>query len=122
MVTVPVRGPPVLAAMLSATEPLPLPCAPDVMVIHDALLLAVHVHPFNVDTATLALPALALTVWLSGASAKRHGAASCITRTRLSLTTISPSRVDGAGFGMARNDTLPLPCPDVGETSAIQLG
>jgi hypothetical protein len=122
IVTVPVRGPPLLAAMLNATEPLPLPCAPDVIVIHDALLFAVHVHPLSVDTATLAVPALELTVWLSGASAKRQGAASCITRTRLSLTTISPSRMDGTGFGMARNDTLPLPCPDVGETSAIQVG
>ena len=57
IVTVPERAPPVLAAMRNATDPLPLPCAPDVMVIHGALLFAVHVQPFNVDTATFAAPA-----------------------------------------------------------------
>ena len=122
MVTVPVRDPPLLAAMRNATEPLPLPCAPDVMVIQDALLFAVHVHPLSVETATLAVPALALTFWLSGAIAKRHGAASCITRTRLSLTTISPSRIEGTVFAAARNATLPFPCPEVGDKSEIQLG
>ena len=81
IVTVPERDPPLLAAMSNATEPLPLPCVPDVMVIHDALLFAVHVQPVNVDTATFAVPALGLTVWLSGAIAKVQGAASCITRT-----------------------------------------
>jgi hypothetical protein len=122
MVTVPVRDPPLLAAMRSAREPLPLPWAPDVIVIHDTLLFAAHVQPVNVDTLTLAVPALELTVWLSGAIAKRQGAASCMTRTWLSLTTISPSRIEGTVLAAARNATLPLPCPDVGETSEIQLG
>jgi hypothetical protein len=122
MVTVPVRDAPVLAAMRKATEPLPLPCAPDVIVIHDALLVAVHVQPFDADTATLAVTELELTVWASGAIVGRHADASCITRTRLSLTTISPSRIEGAGFAAARNATLPLPWPEVGEISEIQLG
>lgn len=122
MVTVPVRDPPLFAAMRNATDPLPVPCAPDVMVIHDALLLAVHVQPLRVETAMLAAPALELTAWLSGAIAKRQGAASCITRTRLSLTTISPSRIEGTVFGATRNSTLPFPCPEVGDTSEIQLG
>jgi len=122
MVTVPVRAAPGLAAMRNATEPLPLPCAPDVIVIHEALLVAVHVQPFNVDTATLAVTELELTVWASGAIVSGHVAASCITRTWLSLTTISPARVEGVGFAAARNATLPLPWPEVGETSEIQLG
>ena len=121
MVTVPVRELPLLAAIRSATDPDPLPCAPDVMVIHDALLFAVQVQPFSVDTATFAEPAAALTVWPSGI-VNRHGAASCITRTRLSLTTISPSRIEGTLFGAARNATLPLPCPEVGEMSEIHVG
>lgn len=121
MVTVPVREPPLLAAMRNATEPEPLPCAPDVMVIHDALLLAVQVQPLSVETATVALPAPAVTVCPSGI-VKRHGAASCITRTRLSLTTISPSRIEGTLFGAARKATFPLPCPEAGEISEIQLG
>jgi hypothetical protein len=93
-----------------------------VIVIHEALLVAVHVQPFNVDTATLAVTELELTVWASGAIVSGHGAASCITRTWLSLTTISPARVEGVGFAAARNATLPLPWPETGETSEIQLG
>lgn len=107
--------------MRSDTEPGPLPCAPEVMVIHDALLFAVHVQPFNVDTAMLAVFASELTVWAPGI-VMRHGAASCITRTWSSLTTMSPSRTEGALFAAARNARLPLPCPDVGEISEIHAG
>src|SRR5262247_3671662 len=89
--------------------------------IHSALLRAVHLHPFNTDTATLASRVLGGSVCASGVSVKRHGAASCITRTWLSLTTISPSRIDGAGFGAAWNATVPFPCPDAGERSEIQF-
>jgi hypothetical protein len=42
---VPLRAPPLLPATLKPAEPLPLPLAPDVTVIHDALLLADHWHP-----------------------------------------------------------------------------
>jgi hypothetical protein len=50
-VRVPVRGAPVLAATVKPTLPLPEPLAPDVTVIQDALLVAVHVHPAVVVTA-----------------------------------------------------------------------
>ena len=121
IVTVPVLGPPSLAATRKAIVALPLPLADDVIVIHSALLRAVHVHPVTVATVTLALAALAETVWLSGAMVNWQGAASCMTRTRLSLTTISPSRMAGAGFAPARNSTVPLPWPEVGERSVIQF-
>jgi hypothetical protein len=110
-----------LAATRNVTVPLPLPFAADVTVSHSALLRAVQAHPFNTETETLALLALAATVCASGSSAKRQGAASCMTRTRLSLMTISPSRIDGTGFGAARNATVPLPWPDAGENSESQL-
>ena len=42
MVSVPVRGAALFAAALNATVPLPVPLAPAVIVIHDALLVAVH--------------------------------------------------------------------------------
>ncbi len=67
--------------MRNVTVPLLLPCAPDVMVIQETLLFADHVQPFSVDTVTFAVPAVLLTVWLAGLIVKRHGAASCITRT-----------------------------------------
>ena len=44
-VTVPVRAPPVFAATLNATEPFPLPLAPEVTVTQAALLLAVQAQP-----------------------------------------------------------------------------
>ena len=55
IVTVPVRSLSlsVFVATLNATEPLPLPLAPDVTVIQFALLLAVHAQPVPADTATV---------------------------------------------------------------------
>ena len=48
----PVREAPALADTLNATEPFPLPEAPDVTVIHDALLEAVHAQLLAADTLT----------------------------------------------------------------------
>ena len=54
MVAVPVRGVvTVLAATARATVPLPLPLAPLVTVIHDAVLAAVQAQPVWLVTATL---------------------------------------------------------------------
>lgn len=49
-VSVPVRASPPFDATLKVAVPLPLPFAPDVIVIHDALLCAVHAHPFGAET------------------------------------------------------------------------
>lgn len=51
-VTVPVRARPLFAATLNVAVPLPLLLAPDVIVIHDALLWAVQAHPLGADTDT----------------------------------------------------------------------
>ena len=48
----------VLAAIEYATVPEPVPLAPDVIVIHDTLLDAVHAHPLVV--VTVAVPVVAL--------------------------------------------------------------
>jgi hypothetical protein len=53
IVTVPVRAAPVFAVRLRATDPLPVPVAPEVTVIHAALLVAVHEHPSPVITLTV---------------------------------------------------------------------
>jgi hypothetical protein len=53
IVSVPVREPPGFAATLKPTEPFPVPLAPDVTVIHIALLVAVHVQLPAVVTLTL---------------------------------------------------------------------
>ena len=56
MVRVPERAPPVLAATLNATEPFPLPLAPEVTVTHPGLLPAVQAQPLPADTATVPDP------------------------------------------------------------------
>ena len=67
IVSVPLRALPVLAATLKPTVPFPLPLVPEVIVSHDALLLAVHAHPLVVVTATLPLDAVSGAFWLVGA-------------------------------------------------------
>jgi hypothetical protein len=52
MVSVPLRADPVLAATVYPTLPLPVPAVPDVTVIHDALLDAVHAQLAAVVTFT----------------------------------------------------------------------
>jgi len=56
-VTLPLRAsPPLLAATLNATEPLPLPLAPDVMAIHGALAEDVHEQSLSVATLIESAP------------------------------------------------------------------
>jgi len=50
-VNVPVRAPPMFAATLIATVPLPVPLAPEVIDNQDALVVTVHVHPAAAVTA-----------------------------------------------------------------------
>jgi hypothetical protein len=56
MVIVPVRAAPVFAATVKLTDPGPVPAAPAVIVIHDALLTAVHAQVPPAVTA-IAVPA-----------------------------------------------------------------
>ncbi len=56
------RVAPGFAAAVNATVPLPLPLAPDVMVIHDEPVIAVHVHPGAVVTLNVPLPPATGTV------------------------------------------------------------
>jgi hypothetical protein len=51
-VSVPVRERPLFGATLNVAEPVPLLLAPDVIVIHDALLWAVQRQPFGEETDT----------------------------------------------------------------------
>jgi len=50
-VTVPLRAAPALAATLYPIVPLPLPAAPEVIVIQDTSLAAVQLHEAALDTA-----------------------------------------------------------------------
>src|SRR6266550_5410810 len=69
MVIVPDRVDPVVAATANVTVPAPLPLAPAVMVIHGALLVAVHAQPAPAVTETVPLPPEEGTVCVSGDTA-----------------------------------------------------
>jgi hypothetical protein len=61
-VSVPLRGVVVeFAAILNVVDPLPLPLAPPLIVIHPALLVADHAQPVSVVTAADPVAAPALT-------------------------------------------------------------
>jgi hypothetical protein len=71
IVNVPVRAAPVLAATVNVIDPLPLPVAPEVTVIHGTLLAAVHAHPPAVVTVTgVPAPPAAAMFWFVISSAK----------------------------------------------------
>jgi hypothetical protein len=53
IVSVPVRAPPPLVPTVKPTVPFPVPLPPDVIVIHDALLVAVQPHAVPVVTLTV---------------------------------------------------------------------
>ena len=107
--------------MITRTVSAPLPVARVANEIQLASVAMVHEQALTVDTATSRFPPLASMVRLSGRSSNRQGAACCETRTRLSLTTISPSRLDGRGLGATRNSTVLVPCPEVGDSPESQF-
>jgi hypothetical protein len=59
--------------------PLPVPLAPDVTAIQDALLDAVHVHVLLVETLMLPVPAGASTLSLPGEIEYEQTSADCVT-------------------------------------------
>ena len=69
MVTVPVRGAPVFVATLNPTDALPVPVAPDVMVIQGEVVSAVHEQVAPVDTLMAPVPPAAPTGCPAGATA-----------------------------------------------------
>ena len=69
IVTVPVRAlVEVLAATLTCTVPLPLPDVPEVTVIHEALLVAVHAQAV-VPVTVIELPPM--SAWRNAEAARR---------------------------------------------------
>ena len=61
-VSAPLRAAPPFAATVKATVPLPLPVAPDEIVMNVALLVAVHAHPVGAVTGTDPVPPAAPNV------------------------------------------------------------
>jgi hypothetical protein len=61
------------------TEPLPVPVAPALIVIHATLLVALHAQPVAAATVTVPVPATSDTLADVGEIAGAHGAAAWFT-------------------------------------------
>jgi hypothetical protein len=67
IVNVPVLTLAGFARTVKPTVPFPLPIVPEVTVIQESLLAAVHVHPFTADTLTVGpIPPPGPAAWLVG--------------------------------------------------------
>jgi len=73
------------------TVPFPVPLPPELIVIHVALLVAVHPQPVPAVTATLAAPPAAVALGFVGDTPNAHAAA-CVTVTVWPATVIVPVR------------------------------
>ena len=102
----------VFAATLSETVPLPLPDAPAVTVIHEALATAVHAHDVVAVTDTLAAPPLEVADWPVDERLKEHDAAACVTVKELPPAVIVALRLVAAVFAATLYPIEPFPDPD----------
>jgi hypothetical protein len=122
-VIVPVRGDfVVFAATEYLTWPFPVPLAPDVIVIHDVVVDAVHAQ-FGADAVTLncPVPPPTFTDCVVAESVKVHGggAPACVTVTVWPAAAIVPVRDEVELFAAAEYPTCPLPVPLVPDVIVI---
>jgi hypothetical protein len=67
------------AAMFMNTDPLPVPLAPDVIVIHEAVLVAVHEQVLAAVTVIPRNAMPGVRAMVVGDNATEHEAAACVT-------------------------------------------
>ncbi len=121
---VPERAGPELPWMKYPTAPLPLPLAPEVTVIHGALLDAAHPQPPAAVTATLPNAPDAATFALVGLSVSPLQSAACETK-KFSVVPAAPAMVIvplrcAPVLASAVKATVPLPLPLAPESTVIQ--
>jgi hypothetical protein len=116
-VSVPVRAGPVVATTANWTVPLPFRLPAFVIVIHDALLAAVHSHPATVVTATVPEPPAFGTDDESGLMLKRQPLF-CLRVKTCSPIRRTPVRA-GPSDAPTRNVMVAGPLPDGGEVIDI---
>jgi hypothetical protein len=109
-VSVPLRAGPVVAATANWTVPFPFRLPAFVIVIHDALLVAVHSHPATVVTATVPEPPVWRTDDESGLMLKRQPLF-CLSVKTCSPIRRAPVRA-GPSDAPTRNATVAAPVPD----------
>ena len=109
-VRAPVLAGPVFAATVKAVEPVPVPLAPDVTVIHVTVLIAVHAHPAALVTfSTGPLPPAASIEALVGLTVYEQLPA-WVMVTVWPPTVSVPVRAAPL-FAATRKVTVPLPVP-----------
>ncbi len=96
--------------------PVPVPDPLDTSI--QAAELAVHAQPEGASTVTLTRPPVWGTATDVVARLYRHGAGSCFSPTRASLTRMSPERGVAAALGETRTVRVPAPWPEDGLTTA----
>jgi hypothetical protein len=123
MVMVPLRAEAdVFAATEYVSEPEPVPDLALVMVIQLALLVAVQEAVDGVAVmATLPLPPEDEKLAEVGFSEKDALAAACVTVKLFPATLTAPERCDVELFDATEYFTWPLPVPELGLDSVIQL-
>ena len=113
IVIVPVRVVvPVYAATVNVALPDPLPLEPAIMVIHGALLLAVHAQPAPALTVLLPVPPWLLNVWLVGDVEYEQAAPACVTLNVVPAIVSVPLRLVIAVFAATVKLVLPGPDPE----------
>src|SRR5437016_274246 len=110
--TVPSRASPPFASTLSVTVPLPVPFDPAAILIHAAVLAAVHPQAGELAATAAAMdpPAAGLGA-TSGVTVNRHGAASWVMSAVVSFTVTMPWRGAGSTFESTRYDSVASPWP-----------
>jgi hypothetical protein len=107
IVSVPLRAGPVVAATENCTVPFPLPLAPLAIVIHGALLVAVHPHSGIAVTAIVPDPPALATLCDSGLMLNVHPELWLTTNRRPAI--VSAVLRAGPTVDATVNWTLPLP-------------
>ena len=103
------RGAPVLAANVKLTRPLPLPVAPEEIVIQGVLVVAVQPQPAAAATSMPAVPPAAVGVNISGVTVKVQGAPWFTVNVRPAIVTV-PER-PAPVFAAIVSCTVPPPLP-----------
>jgi hypothetical protein len=111
----------VFAATLKLIVPLAEPLAPPVAVTQLAPLVAVHVHPGVVVTATVPVPPVPANAWLDGEMLNAQPAADCVTVKLWPATVNVAVRLDEVVFAATLKDTVPLPVPLEPPVTVTQL-
>jgi hypothetical protein len=112
-VSVPVRAAvPVCAATTKLTLPEPDPVAPATIVIHDALLLAVHAQPAPAVTVVFPVPPALANVCVEGTAAYEQAAPAWVTVNVAPAIVSVPVRLVVKVFAATANPALPGPDAD----------